>query len=482
MEHSKSLSAEGVSLVQPRVEVLSREQVHLVHEYSLRILSTAGVRVDSERARRLFAKAGGAVVVDDDRVRIPSELVNWALEKAPDAVEIHDRNGNSAFRLPGQARFGIGVTALQYQDPVSDEVTPFMRQHMASMARLGNALPSYDVVSTVGIVQDVPPDRSDLVATLEMVANTVKPLVILVSNEELFPNVLDLLEHLCGDLASAPFVVPYFNPISPLVIGRGTVSKMFHAIERGVPFIYSNYGMAGASTPITPASAFVLLNAELLAGLTLSQLIREGAPIVLGSLPAVFDMRGMGSFYEARSYLIDLACAEMMAYYKLPHCGTSGSGMGWGPDVIAAGHQWLNHLISCAGKVGLVPFVGDNLGSKAFSPAVVVYANEVIAQAQLFAQGFALDQGTVALEEIIGVGPGGSFLTTDLTLKLFRRAAFQSEIFPNLTLEKWQERGAPEAGEILRQRTRSLVDSLEPPEDHDDLLTRGEAFIAEAVS
>ena len=479
---TKNPSPEGLSLVRPRFEVLSREQVRLIHDYSLRVLSTVGVRVDSERARQLLAKAGGAEVVTGDRVRISGDLVNWALEKAPDAVEIYDRNGSSAFRLPGEARFGIGVTALQYQDPVSDEVTPFAREHMVSMARLGDALPNYDVVSTVGIIQDVPPDKSDLVATLEMVANTEKPLVILVSNESLFPHVLDLLEYLCGDLASAPFVLPYFNPISPLVIGRGTVSKMFHAIERGLPFIYSNYGMAGASTPITPASAFVMLNAELLAGLTLAQLIREGAPILLGSLPAVFDMRGMGSFYEARSYLIDLACAEMMAYYRLPHCGTSGSGMGWGPDIIAAGHQWLNHLVSCVGKVGLVPFVGDNLGSKAFSPAVVVYADEVIAQARLFAQGFTLDEGTVALEEIIGVGPGGSFLMADMTLKMFRHAAFQSEIFPMLTLEKWQEKGAPQAGKILRERTLSIVEGLEPPEDHDDLLSRGEAFIAGTVS
>ncbi len=473
---------EELNRVRPRLEVLSKDQILQIHDYSLRILSSAGVRVDSERARNLFARAGGESVVAGDLVRIPADLVAWALEKAPDAVEIYDRHANLAFRLPGEARFGIGVTALQYQDPASDDVTLFARKHMESMARLGDALPSYDAVSTVGIVQDVPPDQSDLYATLEMVANTEKPLVILVSNEDLFPSVLALLEHLCGDLASAPFVLPYFNPISPLVIGRGTVSKMFHAVERGLPFIYSNYGMAGASTPITPASAMVLLNAELLAGLTLSQLMREGTPIILGSLPAVFDMRGMGSYYEARSYLSDLACAEMMAYYCLPHCGTSGSGMGWGADVIAAGHQWLNHLISCIGKVGLVPFVGDNLGSKAFSPAVVVYANEVIAQARLFAGGFPLDEDSVALEQVINVGPGGSFLTSDLTLKLFRSAAFQSEIFPNLTLERWQDEGAPEAGEILRQHTISLLRSLDPPEDHGDLMARGEAFISANVS
>ena len=273
-------------------------------------------------------------------------------------------------------------------------------------------------------------------------------------------------------------MIPYLNPISPLVINAGTVSKMYYAAEKGLPVIYSNYGMAGASTPITPASMLVLLNAELLAGLTLSQLIREGMPIILGSLPSFFDMRGMGSFYEPRSYLLDLVCAEMMAYYGLPHCGTSGSGMGWGPDIISAGHQWFNHLISSLGKVGLVPFVGDLLGSKAFSPAVLVYASEVIEQARLFAQGFALDDASVALGEILDVGPGGSFLLSPSTLARFRDAAFQSEIFPTLTLEKWQEQGAPEAESLLRQHTQHLLDRVEPPEDHDELIAQGEAWIA----
>ena len=151
--------------------------------------------------------------------------------------------------------------------------------------------------------------------------------------------------------------------------------------------------------------------------------------------------------------------------------------MGWGPDLITAGHQWANHLVSCLGKVGLVPFVGDLLGSKAFSPAVVVYANEVIEQARLLSQGFALDDTTIALGEILEVGPGGNFLMSASTLLHFRDAAFQSEIFPNLTLEKWQELGSPAAQRLLREHTRHLLESLKPPEDHAELMLRGEAFI-----
>jgi trimethylamine--corrinoid protein Co-methyltransferase len=469
--------------VKPRVTVLTPEQIDQVHEYSLQILRDVGVRVDSKPARQLFARAmasgnyGSAEGrIDGDRVSVPGSLVEWALQVAPSEVAVYDRRGNLAFRLPGDTRFGTGVTALYYQDPLTDQVEPFARRHIGTLARLGDGLSSFDVLSTPGIIQDVAPELADLFTTLEMMANTVKPLVILVSAERAFPATLDLLEHLHGELAAKPFVLPYFNPISPLVINKGTVDKMQAAIASGLPIIYSNYGMSGASTPITPAGTLALLNAELLAGLVLSQLMKEGAPVILGSLPSCFDMAGAGSFYDPRSYLIDLAGAEMMAHYGLPHVGTSGSGIGWGPDLIAAAHQWMNHLLSCLGKVGLAPFVGDDLGAMAFSPAIAVYANDVVRQARILVEGFSLDDVSVAMSEIVECGPGGDFLTSPTTLQQFR-SLYRSSIWPNMALEEWQAKGSPSAGRELRHLTQRLLAESKPPDDHASLMGRGEAFI-----
>lgn len=467
-----------MSSVRPQIAVLDRDQISEIHDRSLRVLATTGMRVDSEDARRVFENAGAKC--DGDRVRLEADLVEWALETAPSGFPIFDRRERPAFELGDGAepRFGIGVTALNYQDPETDEVVQFERRHMEIMARLGEALPSFDVISTVGILHDVVPDLADLHATLEMVANSTKPLVLLVSKEESYPAVLDLLERLHPDLAAKPFVIPYFNPVTPLVINEGTVNKMRATIERGLPFIYSNYGMAGATTPITPAGALTVLNAELLAGLVLSQLMKEGTPVILGILPAFFDMRGMANFYDPVSYLLNLACAEMMDSYRLPHCGTSGSGMGWGPDVIVSGHLWANHLLNCLGKVGLAPFVGDDLGSTSISPAIIVYADEVIAQTRRLAAGFAVDDESVALADIADVGPGGNFLMAPETLKHYRTAYFESAVFPNLTVEDWLRQGRPRADARLRAHTRELLDGLGPPDDHDEVLARGEGFIA----
>ena len=167
-----------------------------------------------------------------------------------------------------------------------------------------------------------------------------------------------------------------------------------------------------------------------MAGLVLAQLIREGAPVILGCLPASFGMRTMGSYYGPETMLLNLACGEMMAHYGVPHCGTSGSGGGWGADLLAADGFWLNHLTASVGTVGLAPFVGGNFDSLVFSPAAVVYADQVIRQARRFASGFTLDPAAVGLGEIDQVGPGGNFLTAEMTLRALSGGGLSQPDFP----------------------------------------------------
>lgn len=465
------------SLVQPRLAVLTPEQIGQVHAYSLKILSEVGVRVDSERAVGLFARADG-VKLDGTRVTIHPETVEWALQVAPSTIDIFNRLGELTFRLGSDStRFGIGVTNLYYQDPKTDEVTLFSRKHMEIGARLGEILPAYDLVSTIGIIRDVPDGTNDLYAVLEMIANTRKPLVILVSDEKQFIPALALLEHLHGDLGDKPFVIPYFNPVTPLILNRETCDKMLDTIDHGLPLIYSNYGMAGTTTPITPGGTLALMNAELLAGLVLSQLARQGTPIILGSLPAFFDMKTMQEFYDPHTILLNVVCAEMMTFYGLPHAGTSGSGIGWSADLPAAGMHWLNHLTACIGQIGIAPFVGGSLGSLAFSPTSVVNSNDIIQQARRFANGFSLDDESVVLDEIEATGPGGSFLMAKSTRQRFRDAYHTSLIYPRLSLEKWEEQGRPQASHLLKDYTQQLTAEARPPEDHEVIIAKGEEFI-----
>ena len=469
--------------VQPRISLLSVEQIETIHQSALRILSEVGVRFDSPKARSIFERVDGAQIDADNLVKFTPELVAWAIEAAPAVVDIYSREGELAFRLGAdRTRFGIGVTSLYYLDPISSELTPFQRADMTRMVRLGQHLPNYDVVSTIGVVQDLPPESADLYAVLEMTVNTTKPLVMLISEEDLYIPALDLLEHLHGDLAAKPFVLPYFNPVSPLMVNADTIDKVITTAERGLPFIYNTYAMAGVSAPITPAGILAQMTAELLAGLVFSQLVKEGTPIILGMLPNYFDMKALVNFYDPQSYLISLGCVEVLRHYGLPHSGTSGSGNGWMGDLIDFENYWFNHLVMVSGQAGLAPFVGDTLRSKVFSPINAVYGNEIIEKVRKFSQGMCLDEENLGFSEIAKQGPGGSFLSAPLTRKNFKHAYTQSDIFPQYSMEKWQAAGQPEPQAVLRAYTRDLLASLSEPDDYQELLKKGEAFIKQRIA
>ncbi|HSG43192.1 MAG TPA: trimethylamine methyltransferase family protein [Anaerolineales bacterium] len=464
----------------PQLKMLTEEQKEEIHRYALNVLVNTGVRVDSPSTLEMLRKRIGSSSVDERTVRIPKDLIEWAINVAPKRIQIFDRRGNPQFQIGGaddRIRFGIGVTALYYQDPETDTPVLFERKHMRDMVRLGNKLPHFDMISTVGIVRDVPEHLTDVYGSLEHYANGTKPMVLLVSDEHKFDDVMNMFETLHGDLGEKPFIIPYFNPISPLVINEGTIDKMKMSIERGLPVVISNYGMAGATTPITPAGTIAVLLAELLASLVIGQLYKEGTPMLLGMLPVYFDMKTQVNFYDPQSILMNLACAEMMDFYRIPHCGTSGSGTGWSMDLLAAETYWMNTLTFSLEKGGIAPFVGDTLGSKSISPKTVIYSHEIIDQALRFADGFQLDDANVGLKEIQDVGIGKSFVTAPTTLKKYKSGYYVNSIFPRWSMEKWNEAGQPSVQDKLTEYTVEFMKDLPAPEDHDELIAKGEEFI-----
>ena len=468
--------------VKPQLNVMTGEQLELLHNYSLEILSYTGIRVESETARDIFARSE-AVNIQGDIVKIQSELVDHAIKVAPSSVKIFDTDARPAFILgEGQGDdcyFGIGVTNTGFQEINDDTVIKFRREHSRFSARLGDLLSNFDMVSTIGIPSDIPASGIDLYNCLDIYANTSKPQVTLISEEANIRRVFDLLEFLHGDISAHPFLIPYFNPITPLVLNTATSDKMIACIERGLPFMYSNYSMYGATTPVTEAGTLSLLNAELLAGLVFSQLVKEGSSIILGSLPAAFNMRSMGSYYTSSSYLMNLACAEMMKHYSLPHCGSSGSSNAWGADLIASGELWLNHLSSILGKVGCAPFVGGNFDSMAFSPSMVVLSDLVIAKARQFAKGFSLDRKSINLEDIHSVAHGGNYLTSESTLASMSDLKGIEDIWPPLNLDSWIEKSMPGADTMLRQRSNELFEKARiSSQEGTEIIIKGEEYIS----
>jgi len=468
-------------IIRPKLQLLGPEQISEVHRSSIHILEHTGFKVESQKALQIFAKSDG-LKIKNGVVYLKGELVNHAIRQAPSSIEVFKKTGDQAFHLGKdqghETHFGIGVTNTWFQDIGSSQVEHFTRKHMQHSARLGDLLDNFNMVSTLGIPSDASVDKLDLYSALDMYVNTSKPLVLLVSGKGKINEVFNLLSSLHGDISSKPFCIPYVNPITPLVLNEETTDKMIASINQDLPLIYSNYSMYGGTSPVTEAASLALLNAELLAGLVFGQLVKEGSKMILGSLPAAFNMATMGSYYTPSSYLLNLACAEMMAHYEIPHCGTSGSSNGRGADLLSSGNLWLNHLSSCMGKIGCAPFVGGNFDSMVFSPTTVVLSDQIIGEARKFARGFVFSDESINLHEINKVGHGGDYLTTEQTLASLSELSNTNPIWPSLSLKAWKEQQMPSAEKELIEYTQALyARAIKESEESMDLIRKGEELI-----
>ena len=62
-------------------------------------------------------------------------------------------------------------------------------------------------------------------------------------------------------------------------------------------------------------------------------------------------------------------------------------------------------------------------------------------------------------------------------MKNYKTGYYVSNIYPHYSMEKWQEAGSPPARQVLREKTQALIASVPVPDDHDELIGKGEEFI-----
>src|SRR5256885_1178268 len=94
-----------------RYDILSGEEVEVIHEQAMTILEEIGIDFLHERARELFGEAG--MRVEDDRVRFDRGFVMEQVGKAPSTFQVQARNPANTVTIGGDNL----VTAPVYGPP-----------------------------------------------------------------------------------------------------------------------------------------------------------------------------------------------------------------------------------------------------------------------------------------------------------------------------------------------------------------------------
>lgn len=448
----------------PHFRVLSDAQLEDLHLGTLEVLRRTGVRVLVPEAREILKKAG--CWVDGERVRFPAGLVEWAIRTAPSRVVLCNRDGQPAMYLEDyRTYFGTGSDTPNVIDPYTGERRRTTLKDVEDMARLVDALPHIDFVMSMGIAQELPQTFSDIYHFRAMVENTTKPICYTSWNVRNLKAIVEMCEVVAGGAEAFqrnPFAILYAEPVSPLQhIVEGT-QKLLYMAEKRLPLVYTPGMMFGAAAPITSAGGLLVANAELLSGLVLCQLAGEGTGFVYGGGVTIMDMRTMNVTYASPEFLLNMAALTDMAhYYRLPVFSFGACSDSKSFDQQAGLEAGLWTLMAALSGGNLCHDVGYIESGLTASMEMIVLGNEVIGLVRRIMEGIQITEETMALDVIDAVGPGGSFLGTEHTVRHFRENWFPKLLDRN-TYEAWAQNGKLTLGDKANQQVRHILETHQP--------------------
>jgi trimethylamine--corrinoid protein Co-methyltransferase len=445
----------------PQLKVINDYQIQQIHQATLEVLERTGVEISHPKALEILHGAGAHV--DGERVRMPSWLVEDALQKAPTRVVLGDRKGKRKVYLEGDKFwFGPSLDCVDYLDPLTNQRRRFVSDDCRVTASLAEALSNYSWVMTIGMADDVDPDIADRVIAKQVLTYTQKPLVFCCKDGNSVKDIYEMALLVAGSkerFDQAPTIVQYSEPISPLLYYDPAVDKIIFCAENGIPQINFPAPQAGSTAPATFAGEIVQGSAESLSGLVLAQLVKSGAPFIYGAFTTVMDMRTTIFSYGAPEMsLMTAAMAQMAQFYHLPFFGTAGCTDAKFPDPQAAAEVAFSCLSSALVGANLIHDAGSWLdhGSLA-SPAFMILVNEILFMVNQYMAGISVNDESLALDLIDKIGPGGHYLYEDHTMAHFKDIWY-SDLFDRKVYDVWQEEGGIEFDQRLQEKTIALMD------------------------
>jgi trimethylamine--corrinoid protein Co-methyltransferase len=309
------------------------------------------------------------------------------------------------------------------------------------------------------IPKDIPSEKVERLQMRVMLQRTSKPIIYVTTdlkNTHYTTNMAEIVAGSPDQFQKRPFAVCYINITSPLRHNPESIQKLIYLSRKGIPFIYRpGIVTRGVTTPVTGAGFLAVNNASFLAGVVLSQLIREGTPFIRDACAGgTFDMRymvGIGSGPEIRGFN-----EELLHYYGVPGFGFGGSTGSKKVDEQAALEAALTLITSAQAGAQLIHDVGYMENSRTGSLEQLVICDEIISWIKAYMKPLFIDSETLALDEVREVvEEGGDFMGSRNTVKHFRE-----DFYPEL-LDMQNYDGWVQAGETtLRERANHRVDEI----------------------
>jgi trimethylamine---corrinoid protein Co-methyltransferase len=451
--------------------LLSDEQVETVHETSLVLLQEVGVEVMALSARAAFAGAGASVDDDTGLVRIPREVVEQALATVPRRFTLTPRGPARRLEVGGeQVAFGF----VAGPPTVHDRIRGRRAGNLADYVELVKLAQSFDVIHFLGnqptSPQELPAATRHLDTYLANLTYTDRVFHLSAIGRERTLDGITMTAISRGltleDVVDDPCVLTIISVNSPRRFDEAMTDGLMTMAEHGQPAVVTPFTLMGAMTPVTLAAALVQQNAEALAGIALTQLVRPGAPVVYGAFTSNVDLRsGAPAFGTPENARATIAAGQLARRYRIPYRASNASASN-ALDAQAAYESQMSLWSSVLGGAHLVYHgAGWMEGGLTASFEKIVLDVEMLQMMALTIAPatFGAAEAREGLDAIAAVPTGGHFFGSPHTIERYETAFYEPLVSSWQNYESWEEAGSLPAEERATRVWQEALERYERP-------------------
>lgn len=438
-----------------------------IHTRSLDLLEKTGVRFYSDRAKEVWHGAGATV--EGDTVKIPGQVIEAALKKAPASFTLFSRDGRHDPAVGGsQTYYSQDGCAAHVLDFETGERRQSRKEDIEKMALISDYLEPIDIVSPTVSAQDVSAVGMAVEELAACFTNSGKHVLTeSVTSARDARAQIELGAAIAGGEAALrrrPIFSNFVCTISPLIQDEGGIEAGLEFAAAGIPVGMYPMATTGVTSPITLPATMTVVNAEVVSALALLQLATPGAKVFYSGGPATIDLRtGAYTATSPEALWLRMMVARMADFYQIPSIVGAGATSAKQPGEQASWENSLSFFLPSLAGASLLFGMGLLDGSNLLTYESIILDAEVGAMIKRLLNSVAFEENDFATELIHELGPGGVYLDEAHTVEHMRRALSLPSVSDRDSYDDWATKGRKSRVALAREQVGEILANHQPP-------------------
>jgi len=465
------------------IEPLSADEIESIHQASLRVLAELGMKVTDLEARKIYAEGGGRVNDSEEMVYLDPEMVAEVIKTVP-AEYIHNaRNPNKSVTIGGNHITFSGVGGPAFVSDLDRGRRPGTYAELCDYKKL---FQTYDIIHYAGggfEPLDLPENSRHLDVLMAQIRYTDKCISTSLLGSNRARDGLNMACILFGieydDLPQNVVIGGGINTNSPRLLDGPMAGGLIELARAGQPVIVTPFTLAGAMAPVTVIGAITQQNAEALAGIVLTQLVRSGVPTVYGGFTSNVDMRtGSPAFGTPEQTKASHITGQLCRRYKIPF-RSSNTNASTSVDAQSAYESEMSLWGAVMGHANRIAHGGGWLeGGLVASFEKLIIDVEMMQMMAEFVEPLVVNDETLAIEAMREVQPGGHYFGTAHTMERYDSAFYSPVVSDWTNFESWKEAGGLDSAKRANAIWKQAINDYEQPPLDPAILEELEEYVA----